>query len=101
MDLADQIIDAGPYETRLDAVRGGMLVGQSAAELNVLRDQLIELRRLKAAAEAQQRFLLDVNFWDDHAKVLCLTCRTTWGIGDGDTLAELNQRADEHTEVCR
>ena len=98
MDLEDQIIDAGPY------VAGQTLPFHpiiAAAELNALRDQLIELRQLKAAAEARERFDVYINFWDDRATLDHRTCGAELQLDDGDTLAELNRRAGEHTEVCR
>lgn len=55
MDITDQIIAGGTY------VVGGTLPSwlrpPTAANFNILRGELIELRRLRAAAEAQLRQL--------------------------------------------
>ena len=47
------------------------------------------------------RFTLDLDFWNDTADLRCETCDSSTVISDSDSLAELDRRADEHTEVCR
>jgi hypothetical protein len=50
-----------------------------------------------------QRF--EVQGWGDrdggHIQLSCTRCGADWWIAELLTLAELVQRADEHTEVCR
>lgn len=55
----------------------------------------------RKAGEEWERFLINLNFWDDTADIRCQTCGWSADIDDLTTLAELNQRADEHAEVCR
>jgi len=50
--------------------------------------------------EDQQRFEIDINFWDDDATLRCQKCGAELAILVSETLAELNQRAAEHAEVC-
>lgn len=50
--------------------------------------------------EDQQRFKLEINFWDHVVVLLCPRGCALMLTGD-ETLAELNRRAGEHTEVCR
>lgn len=99
-ELGDTIIEVGPFAPGEEMGGLGMALHRSA-DLNELRDELIELRRLKAAAEAHGHFMVFVNFWNDTATLDHVPCGTELQLGDGDTLADLNQRADEHTEVCR
>jgi len=106
VDLEDQIINGGPYAAG-DMIRTWMLPPNlTAAALNVLRDELIELRRLKAVAEERQRFRVGSVALFGGNSVIQLSCnRCDWIVEiDGDepfALAELNRRADEHAEVCR
>lgn len=50
--------------------------------------------------EDQQRFTFK-GYPDPEIWLTCNRCPWTGAVDLGDTLAELNQRADEHTEVCR
>lgn len=52
--LGDLVIEAGPYETRLDHMRG-FGGGLTADDLNALRDELIELRRIAASVPSGSR----------------------------------------------
>lgn len=99
MTLADQIIEHGPW-TRNDVIPGHLRIMMST-DLNALRDELIELRRLRAAAEARERYEVSLNLWMDQGPSLdCRTCGAEWPLSDDDTLTDLVQRADEHTEGC-
>lgn len=106
MSLADQIIDGGPYAEG-DTIRAWMLPPNlTAAALNALRDELLELRRLRALLE---QFEVGGNL-DDQDCDISLTChKCSWHIwievspfddGPTVTLAELVRRAGEHTEDC-
>lgn len=98
MTLADQIIEHGPY-------RGGdqlpiEVQTADSAEINAFRAELIELMKLRAAAEARSRLIVDLDFWNDTALLVCMTCRARMPLGPDEPLAELVRRADEHTEEC-
>lgn len=101
MSLADQIIEHGPVESHDEVPH--WFEALTAAGINALRDELLELRRLRAAAEARSRFVADINFWDDEAVLRCGVCghRIAIGIDPDQPLAELVRRTDEHTEECR
>lgn len=52
--------------------------------------------------EDQYRFSFPMLRLDDQGAYLqCDRCHWAHEIESGETLAELNLRADEHTEVCR
>ena len=86
MNLADQIIEHGPYVVDEIAYVTG-----STAEFNALRDELIELRKLRAAAARA-----------DYDQCGCLGgILGEWSVMSQAELDELVQRADEHTEDCR
>ena len=97
MSLADQIIEHQPW--------GCGLLGSIQAtgdELNELRAELLELRRLRATAEARRS--IEIDPYCDGDPWMSLECNRC-GAGFDDlqavTLAELVRRADEHTEGCR
>lgn len=106
--LADQIIEHGPFES------GSLMLASFASELlqagplNQLRDELIEGRKLRAAAEAREQY--DVfgfgepgEFGYGAVALKCLRCpwqHETDTTVDTLTLAELVRRADEHSEEC-
>jgi hypothetical protein len=50
VSLADQIINHEPWGDQLASISA------TGTELNELRDELLELRRLRAAAEVRERF---------------------------------------------
>lgn len=88
MTLADQIIEHGPW-TRSDSIPGHLRIMMSDG-LNELRDELLELRRLRQAAHA---FIdrvpgTESDFWDE------TDC------ANFETLADLVRRADQHTQDC-
>lgn len=97
MSLAEQIIEHGPYPD--GEINQLTLNGDEA---NALREELIDLRRLQAQAEALKRF--EVQGWGDrdggHLQLSHECGNDTW-IDEPHTLAELVQRAGEHTEGCR
>lgn len=100
MTLADQIIDSGPY-------RGGdslPIEVQTAGEdqLNQLRDDLLELRRLRAAVARLSRYEVDLNRWTDPVELSLSHDCPRWyaSLADSVTLAELVRRADQHTQDC-
>lgn len=105
--LADQIIEHGPFEP------GCIVLASFASELlqvgplNQLRDELIEGRKLLAAAEQMRRLLADLvdpdPCWLDHHGYCqahglhsppCPHARAK------ELLAELGRRADEYSEEC-
>lgn len=98
MDLADRIIEHGTF------VAGGTiptwLQPPMAADFNTLRNELIAARQ---ARENRQRFEVygDMNADGSWLTISCDRCTWYADVEDPLTLAELNQRADEHTEVCR
>lgn len=137
MKLTDLIIERGPFVAG-DAMpfptapNGHPIV--TATEINELRDELIELRRLLAAGAAQvsaslatetaqtgtaggngwaetqngaERFTVEaISPYGPYGGVADISLRhdcVTWAvhIDRPITLAELNRRAAEHTEVCR
>lgn len=100
MSLADQIIDGGPY-------RGGdsLPIEVQVAnddELNALRDELLELRRLRAAAEARERIEIDPYYdGEPWMSLECKQCDQGFDDLQTVTLTDLVRRADEHGETCR
>ena len=105
VNLAEQIIDGGPY-------RGGdslPIEVQTAGDdaLNQLRDELLELRQLRAAAAARERFVIDTIRGDDEndpdSVVLFhdnRSCRWDAYPDAPANLAKLVRRADQHTKDC-
>ena len=94
MILADQIINLGPWDEGAPAPS----LLPSAAALNQLRNELLELRQLRAAAQQLGRYRVEATTtWLTH------DCDHNAGdILDGPvTLAELVRRADEHGKDCR
>lgn len=63
----------------------------------------VKPRTATASDEDQRRFTVEgATRWDDGVIWLnCDRCEWTVTLEDAPTLAELNQRADEHAEVCR
>lgn len=108
MKLSDLIIEHGPYawdehqqEPRPDI--SGQLC--DAAALNELREELMAAR---AVREAGERFEVWGVGSDDFGAIVLghRDCPDAWQAelettDDQPTLAELNQRAGEHAEVCR
>lgn len=100
MSLADQIIDHEPWQP--DELAEFHCTG---AEANALRDELLELRQLRQAAEARRRFSVDTLIGGedepDSVALYCTNCR--WDVyPDAPVpLAELVRRAAEHGEECR
>jgi hypothetical protein len=97
--LADQIIEHGPWQPG-EVQRGFRhLPLTDETQLNALRDELIEGRRLrKAAVEALDRVVRDLraNYRTGDKSIEYIN-----GFEDAaETLAELVRRADEHTEEC-
>jgi len=106
VSLADQIIEHGPFVA--GEVQPGWMRLPKAVDYNALRDELIEGRRLRAAAEARSRFQISVNAFRDGEGAYVALRHGICDIaeyedeGGGPTidLAELDRRADEHTEGC-
>lgn len=105
MTLAEQIIDSGPYIPG-DASPFDRWPPLRSSDFNQLRDELLELRQLKAAAGQRERFKVDALRGDEdepdtvalfHDRPACL-----WeAYPDAHvTLAELVRRADQHTQDC-
>jgi hypothetical protein len=115
--LADQIIEHGPYY----AAQLNPITAPTADELNALRDELIELRKLRAsvwvALDIEEATIVAVAATAELAKVEAeadngapLTWRERrdgrFTSGDLDYPEyrvqpfELVRRADEHTEEC-
>jgi len=93
--LADQIIEHEPWSP--DALGSIQATGD---ELNELRAELLELRRLRAALAS---FTVSIDRWVDPSE-LDLTHDDRHVIDSFTkriTLADLVRRADEHTEGCR
>lgn len=96
MSIADELIELGPF-------RPGQATVLTAAELNALREELLEGRRLKAARD---RFT--VFGWTYEGPDLSIACACGWESAfdkpDAGSayaaLAELVRRADEHGEAC-
>lgn len=106
MTLADQIINGGPYRAGdLNPLAGGV----DYADLNALRDELIEARQQRAAAEEMRALLADLvdpdPCWFDHhggcqahgylSLELGEKCPNAAAQG---LLAAPARRADEHTK---
>jgi hypothetical protein len=99
--LADQIIEHGQFLPGdvMHVNLGEALM--SAPAMNALRDELIELRRLRAADAARERYGVSLNLWMDQGPSLdCRTCGAEWPLSDDDSLPDLVRRADQHTEGC-
>lgn len=102
MSLADQIIEHQPWSP--DALAGFQATGE---EMNALRDELNEGRRLRAAAEARERINVYAPPYRSGGKVVLGIhhdgCPNRWWdeAADFTALADLVRRADEHTEECR
>ena len=102
MNLAERIIDGGPYvagDVLPDWMRQPTAVG-----FNALREELLELRRLRAAGEARKRFEVQASgdyLGEADIELMCTRCAWIAELDTTFTLAELNRRADGHTEVCR
>jgi hypothetical protein len=99
VSLAEQIIDGGPYVA--GDVMPGWMHQPTAVGWNELREELLELRRLRARAEARERFDIDLFGAGVAGWLHCDRCSWQIQLGNTTGLAELNRRADEHTEVCR
>lgn len=98
MNLADQIIEGGPWVGG-QSVKTLMAAIVDFTEINALRDELIaarQLRELLGQIEVSALYTLGPTLQIRH------TC-PHWAahIDRPLTLAELVQRAGEHTEVCR
>lgn len=98
MSLAGLIIEHGPYEPYA-LVPNQVMRFVESEQLNHVRDELIELRRLRTAAEAREQCTVEA-----YGTELALTCNrcgwTSWP-REPIHLADLVRRADEHTEGCR
>lgn len=111
--LRHLIIENGPYAPGHTDVFGDLDV--TADELNELRMEILGLLVWRSITQSD-RFRLEVSAYRDGdgacVELMCTRCDTvahSWDVdntgghggGEAPTLAELNQRADEHTEVCR
>jgi len=98
VSLAEQIINHQPWQA--DALCGFSSTGE---EMNELREALVELRRLRAAAEELKRFQVDVVHSPPelYATLECGSCTYIAELEAPADLDELVQRAGEHTEVCQ
>lgn len=105
MTLADQIIEYGPIaqDYLIGPGFAGPLRWLCAADVNALRDELLELRRLRAAAEARERFYVEGGGQHSEGLGIWLThdCGRILHEPFRSDLAELCQRADEHGKECR
>ena len=101
MTLADQIIEHGPcaQDYLIGPGFAGPLRWLRAAELNELRDDLIGARKTR---ESWDRWTI-TGYGSRDSNDIHLRHQCGWEewIDKSLTLAELNQRADEHTEECR
>jgi hypothetical protein len=91
VSIADRIVEAGPFSP--GQVLEPELVREifKTGELNALHAELVELRQLRAAAAKA-----------DYDQCGCLGgILSEWSVSSQEELAELVQRADEHTEACR
>lgn len=107
MSLADQIIDGGPF------VPGDVIPAWAAdltrsEPMNALRDELIELRQLRAAAEEMRALLTELvdpdPCWFDHNGGCQAHGYLSLAPGEkcpNERTKELLRRADQHTEECR
>ena len=98
MSLAEQIIEHGPYPD--GEINQLTLNGDEA---NALREELLELRRLRAQAEALKHIDVSGLGRDDRdVEAHCNRCGVWYATLDAySALDELVQRAGEHAEVCR
>jgi hypothetical protein len=98
VSIADRVIDAGPYAAGqtlpVELVRDVF----KTAELNELRAELVAGRALK---ELLGRYEITGVGYDFHEVELWCRCGWNVEVNANTGLAELVQRADEHTEVCR
>lgn len=103
MTLADQIIEHGRWN---DA--GRIMCTVEMAELNALRDELIERRKFRAAAEARERYEVSVSAFRDGEGAYVAMRHGDCDVAEYEddaggpviALAELVRRGDEHTEEC-
>lgn len=74
-----------------------------AADLNALRDELIELRAIAAKTESDQGRIDVMADADGERSWVTLACDCQWSVDIEDpvSLRDLNERAQEHAEVCR
>lgn len=93
--LADELIEHGPFEPGHVVLSGFASRLLNVADLNALRDELLELRKLRSAAEAARTFIDNVpgsesDFWDpiDFDNFEALEA----------AIAQMPPRAGEHTE---
>lgn len=101
-ELGNLIITSGPYA-------GGHRMSEILArvvdrtEINALRDELIELRAIAAEATAGDRIdvMADADGERSWITLACDRCQWNADIDDPVSLRDLNQRAQEHAEVCR
>lgn len=98
MSLADQIIKHEPWDAA-----GFAYVHSTGAELNALRDELLELQRLRTAAEARERVTVEADCNVNDMPLLRTVCDRCGIESEHDgqlRLAELLRRADQHGEEC-
>lgn len=93
--LGDLIIEHGPYY----AAQLNPITAPTAAELNELREELIAARKAREVLEAVARLAKCAAELDPTERRFVLRTEGCGWCG-GDHLAELNQRAAEHAEVC-
>ena len=100
MSLADQIIEHGPVESHDQVPR--WFEALTAANINALRYELLELRQRRAADETRERIRVEGVFaCGPELSVQCACRRWTVHSERPHTLAELVRRADQHGEECR
>jgi hypothetical protein len=91
VSISDRIVEAGPFSP--GQVLPPELVQDifKTGELNALHAELVQLRQLRAAAAKA-----------DYDQCGCLGgILSEWQVSSRAELAELEERAAEHTEVCR
>lgn len=99
MSLADQIIEHGPVESHDEVPR--WFEALTAKGINALRDELLEGRRLRAAAEARERYEVDPYYdGEPWISLECKRCDQSFDDLQTASLAELLRRADQHGEEC-
>jgi hypothetical protein len=101
MTLADLIIEHGPFTP------GDVVLASFANQLlhvgglNALRDELIAARKARENRDRLTVLAVPGDDDDDQLLISCSRCPWIVVLEGTATLAELNRRADEHTEEWR
>lgn len=110
MSLADDLIEHGEWrnDSRCRLITPSLVIGCTGADLNALRDELLELRQLRAAAEEMRALLTELvdpdPCWFDHNGGCQAHGYLSLAPGEkcpNERTKELLRRVDQHGEECR